>query len=96
MNQAIARGNDLAPRDLRGRIAHGCRNMACGFADQFEIPKRGIVIEPASDMHSFLFDVGPQFSAQGLVGNQIDGAPEQVFQIELHAEIARRRCRAVE
>ena len=39
-------------------------------------------------MNGLPLDIRTQFRAQGLVGNQIDVEPRQVFQVELHAEVA--------
>jgi hypothetical protein len=39
-------------------------------------------------MNSLAFDVRPQFSSQGLVGDEVDAPPEQILKVELHAEIA--------
>ena len=51
---------------------------------------------PLSDTDRLPFDMGPEFGAQGLVGDKIDGAPQQVFDIELCAEVSLCRRRPVE
>lgn len=47
-------------------------------------------------MDRLALDVGPQLLAQRAVGHQIDGATQQVFDIELRAEIAIVGCAPVE
>lgn len=41
-----------------------------------------------SDMHSLAFDIGPQLWTKRLVGDQVHPTPEQIFEKELHAEVA--------
>ena len=48
-----------------------------------------------SDKHRLALDVGTQLLAQSAVGHQIDGATQQVFDIEPRAEVA-FGCRAPE
>ena len=47
-------------------------------------------------MDGLPFDCGPQLYSQRLVGDQIDWAAYEIFNVELHAEIPLRRCRAIE
>lgn len=47
-------------------------------------------------MHRFLFDKRAQFRAHSLVGHQVNRAAEQVFEVELDAEVAFRGGRPIE
>ena len=47
-------------------------------------------------MDRVALDGGTQLGSQRLLGHQIDRATQQVFKIELEAEIARRVGRAIE
>ena len=47
-------------------------------------------------MYGLVLDKGPEFRAQGLVSDQIDGSAESVFEVELHAEVPVRRSGTIE
>ena len=49
-----------------------------------------------SDMHCFLLDEWAQFGAQSFFRHQIDRTSEQIFEMELDAEVAFRSRRTVE
>jgi len=47
-------------------------------------------------MNRISLDIGPQFSAQRRVGDQIDRPSKQVLQMELDPKVSLRRCGPIE
>lgn len=80
VNQAVARGNDLPPRNLRILRAHRLRNVAGRLADQLEIAHGGIVIQPAGYERSLVETIG--------IGDHLLGADYHVIKVNRHSRDA--------